>query len=342
MQYKPDILISPSQTHSKIKSAILNVQPHYTISSTRNIPQRDLFLSTNLNMRPTVPNDVLSVSPTNAKKARHERHSSSTPVIIPQNILKNKYPSIIVDQVPQAPHSVHRTWSAITTRNSLYSQVPPHVLQWREKIAKQDLHLIVTTNCGTENKFRMCSPSNVPGFPLTDGELRCSDSMYEHSGYLITEIRTMLNIRGIAFETVTARMRHELGAKPKDSDQTILIIASRRADSAWRMFLHDVVERVSLHQLGLRWRIEFIDPLAIGGKQDSSTIPSPISHVTEHFERFWHEKIQPHILGAAEDREYSEVKKPESPLPGCILNRETGSGSAKQNQDWNGGWLVLN
>jgi hypothetical protein len=91
--------------------------------------------------------------------------------------------------------------------------------------------------------------------------------MYEHANYLIKEIKTMLGYRGIHFDSVAARMRSVKGEEPGEGDQTILITAARRMDSAWRMFLFDVVERTSLCQLGLRWRIEFMDPLAIAGDE---------------------------------------------------------------------------
>jgi hypothetical protein len=109
----------------------------------------------------------------------------------------------------------------------------------------------------------MCKPGALPKFPLIDKALRTEDLMYKNANYLVHEITCMLNYRGIEHESVSARMRYHQGNMPEATDQTILIVAPRRIDSAWRMFLFDVVESTSLCELGLCWRIEFIDPLAI-------------------------------------------------------------------------------
>jgi hypothetical protein len=109
----------------------------------------------------------------------------------------------------------------------------------------------------------MCKPGAPPKFPLIDEALSCEDAMYKVANYLVDDITNMLDFRGIEHESVSARMRFQQGHEPKEGDQTILMVAPRRMDSAWRMFLLDVIESTSLCELGLRWRIEFMDPLAM-------------------------------------------------------------------------------
>jgi hypothetical protein len=165
----------------------------------------------------------------------------------------------------QSENTLVRTNSS-STYSSLYSTPSPRVLQLRKELASPSSENVVVTTLDTSNPLRICKPGAIPKFPLIDMDLRSEDTMYKDANYLIKAITNMLDSRGIEHESVSARMRYNRDDTPKESDQTILIVAPKRRDSAWRMFVFDVIESTSLCELGLRWRIEFIDPSAIAGK----------------------------------------------------------------------------
>jgi len=93
--------------------------------------------------------------------------------------------------------------------------------------------------------------------------------MWTHAETLIGEIRDMLDNRGIKFTSIEARVRYEQDTEEKEGDQTILIMAPRRSDNGWKVFLYDIDERLG----PLDWRVEFIDLVAVKGWKGSHDCP---------------------------------------------------------------------
>ena len=147
-----------------------------------------------------------------------------------------------------------------------------------------------------EDPFRMGAP-NLPVFPLKTRPVAEGDTMHPHATYLINEISEMLRNRSIEFQHVGAVVRSENWRVYDEYDQTILIIAPKPEEGsrAWDVFLHDVAEPTCLGDLGTKYRVEMIDPIAVKGKKDLE----PNGSIVTHMERDFEHEIKPKIMKMA-------------------------------------------
>jgi hypothetical protein len=170
------------------------------------------------------------------------------------------------------------------------ARVSPDTLRWRK--LNSDIFLPpkpIVQGIDDQDPYRVCIPGPLPISPLRNEALGESHSLLKNAPHLLEEIENMLNVRSIEFCNMTTLLRYQDGFEPQERDQTVLIVAPQRLDSAWTVFLHDVTERCDLSELGLRWRVEIIDPAAL---YDKIMFP-PGGHLTDQLERAWETDIKP-------------------------------------------------